>query len=145
MSIYHKQINASVVKEAKAKAVRPRLHPTEEQEHLTLMEWARLQPYNGGKVADYLHHSPNGGARHKAEAAKFKRMGTLPGFPDLFCFVPSGAYNGLFVELKAQKGEVSANQKNMIKRLTQCGFKCHVCYGFEAAKRVISEYLGVVV
>jgi hypothetical protein len=31
----------------------------------------------------FCHHIPNGGFRTKVEAGKFKRMGVLPGMPDL--------------------------------------------------------------
>ena len=31
-----------------------------------------------------IHHSPNGGSRHKLEAIKFKKMGVRAGFPDLW-------------------------------------------------------------
>ena len=52
-----------------------------------------------------IHHSPNGGKRNAREAAKFKRMGTRSGFPDLFLAYPNKQYAGLFIELKAEGGK----------------------------------------
>ena len=118
--------------------------PTETQEHLALMAWARRQPYSGGVVADFMHHSPNGGKRGKREAVEFQRMGTLPGFPDLFLFVSMPPFSGLFIELKRTKGgSVSAHQKAMLQTLRQCGYRAEVCLGAEPAKAVICEYLGI--
>lgn len=57
-------------------------------EQSALIAWSRWQKYGDGKLADYLHHSPNGGKRNIIEAKKFKDMGTQAGFPDLFLFVP---------------------------------------------------------
>lgn len=139
----HDRVDHRVIGEAIELTNKERTYPTEDQEHATLMAWARLQRFGDGKVADYLHHSPNGGLRSKREAAKFKAMGTLAGFPDLFCFVSKGQFNGLFIELKAHKGKVSDAQKEVIKRLQKQGYDCHVCFGFEAAKRAICWYLGV--
>ncbi len=108
-----------------------------------LLSWARIQRFNDGKVADWLHHSPNGGSRHILEAAKFKRMGVKAGFPDLFCYRPMGDWHGLFVELKAAKGRVSEAQKDMLAMLESEGYCVKVCYGFEQAKREICKYLGL--
>ena len=118
--------------------------PTETQEHLALMAWARCQPYGGRTVAEFMHHSPNGGRRSKREAAEFQRMGTLPGFPDLFLFVSVPPASGLFIELKRTKGgSVSAHQKQVMQTLRLCGYRVEVCLGAESAKAVICDYLGI--
>lgn len=115
---------------------------SEDQEQILIVEWARLVPVGKYKLADFLHHSPNGGLRNAREGAKFKRMGVLSGFPDLFLFVPRNGLCGLFIELKAKKGIVSQNQKIVLGRLEDQGYKTVVCYGFEHAKRTIEEYLA---
>lgn len=48
---------------------------TEDQEQIAVMQWARLQSFEHGKIVNYLHHSPNGGSRHAIEGAKFKKNG----------------------------------------------------------------------
>lgn len=115
----------------------------EDKEQIALMQWATVQKYNGGKVADFLHHSPNGGSRHKAEAIKFKLMGVKAGFPDLFLFVPNGLCHGLFIELKAKGGRVTESQSVVMQRLTEQGYCCKVCYGAEQAIDEIKWYLGL--
>ena len=115
----------------------------EDTEQIALIQWASWHSFNGGKLSDYLHHSPNGGSRHVAEAVKFKRMGVLAGFPDLFLFIPKGEYHGLFIELKAKGGRVSKAQADMIARLQEAGYLCCVCFGANNAIEEIESYLGV--
>ena len=129
--------------EATIRIARPRKHPREDVEHEQVMSWARIQKFRGGKVATFIHHSPNGGKRSASEAARFKRMGTQAGFPDLFIYVPCGGYHGLFIELKAHDGKLSPMQKIMLAKLEEEGYCCKVCYGFEQAKLEICKYLGL--
>lgn len=53
---------------------------------------------------------PNGGYRHMHTAMKLKAEGVCPGVPDLVFVLPGGRFGGL--ELKAEKGRLSDDQKN---------------------------------
>jgi len=91
-------------------------------------------------------HIPNGGNRNPREGAKFKRMGVLPGMPDLMFFNPisndSGiVYCGLALELKTQKGKLRPNQQDRLSELKQCDWHCKVAYGFDQAKEIVDNYL----
>jgi len=88
-----------------------------------------------------LHHSPNGGSRHKAEAARLKAQGVRPGYPDLLLDVPRGAYHGLRIELKAIGGKLSDDQKKWLKQLQARGFHAVMCVGYDEAVAVIEKYL----
>ncbi|MBE9590003.1 VRR-NUC domain-containing protein [Moraxella sp. K127] len=127
---------------------------SEDNEQKAILAWARWQKWADGKLADYLHHSPNGGKRHITTATRFKAMGTKAGFPDLFLFIPCGGYHGLFIELKTPKGKtatgktrqagkVSDLQQAMIDRLNAQGYKAVVAYGATGAIDEIKSYLGV--
>ena len=65
------------------------------------------------RLKDFLHHSPNGGVRTLKEGARFKKMGTRKGFPDLIWWMPYFDYDtnkvipSHFVELKTEKGKQS--------------------------------------
>lgn len=76
----------------------------EEDLQLACLRWWSYQwasrTINGQPIGDLLHHSPNGGRRNAREAARFKRMGTRPGFPDLLLAIPSNRHPYLAVELK---------------------------------------------
>lgn len=87
---------------------------------------------------------PNGSYKSKAAAAKFKREGLKPGVLDIFMAIPIVQYNGLFIEMKRQKGgRVEPDQKVWIHNLRRAGYKVEVCRGFEAAKKVTLEYLSI--
>jgi len=60
-----------------------------------------------------LFHIPNGEYRNKQTAARLKKMGVLPGVPDLF--IPK--YR-IFIEMKnSVGGKLSKSQKEMIEML----------------------------
>ena len=102
-------------------------------------------------VADYLRyqyrhvlffHVPNGGARWKREAGKLKRMGVLPGVPDLLIFEPRGGFHGLAIELKVKGNYPTHSQKIVLEQLNSKGWKAVSCYGFDKAREVIDAYLS---
>lgn len=115
---------------------------TEDAEQIALMAWARCKKFDESFLSDYLMHIPNGGARSPREGAKFKRMGVMKGFPDLFLFVPNAQAAGLFIELKAKGGKVQPSQKNVMRRLGEQGYECVVAYGASQAIAEIERYLA---
>ena len=56
--------------------------PTEDEEQIALMKWAAVM---SGRYPELrlMYHIPNGGARSKPEAARFKAMGVKKGVPDI--------------------------------------------------------------
>lgn len=119
----------------------------EEPLQISCVKW-----FNLAYPKEILHHSPNGGYRNKRinkngvqycpEGSKFKKMGTIDGFPDLFLAKGIFPYNGLFIEMKAEKGKLSENQKEMIKKLEEKFYKCVVCNSFDSFKNEIETYLN---
>jgi len=79
-----------------------------------------------------------------------KDEGQVPGVPDLFLSIARGGYHGLYIEMKkpadpitkTRKGTVSEQQKVMMARLEEEGYKCVVCYGADEAMDALKEYLG---
>jgi hypothetical protein len=83
---------------------------------------------------------PNGGKRHPFEALNFKLSGVKAGVPDICIPVPRKSYGGLYIELKSSGGIVSSYQQEWIKNLTKEGNQAVVCYSFEEAKKIVSNY-----
>jgi len=118
----------------------------EEQTQIALYAWFMRQyaPY-----AKAWHHSPNGGLRQKAIAAKMKAMGTQRGFPDIAIYLPTREFSFLAIELKMsgqespgiRRGVVSLDQKDWLARLQVCHARTEVGYGFEGARAIITEYM----
>lgn len=121
----------------------------EHKEQKALIQWADMQPlarytFKAGKVGDYLFSIPNGGKRNIITAKTMHDEGCRAGVPDLFFALPNNHFAGLFIEMKAQTktARVSDNQKIWLSRLSEAGYKTQVCYGFEAAKQTIEDYLN---
>ena len=113
---------------------------SEHTEQCALMQWAALQDI---AELDLLHAIPNGGWRHAATAGRLRAEGVKPGVPDLCLPVPRGGYHGLYIELKVGRNKPTAHQQAWIKALRDRGYRVEVCWGWEAARDVIEEYLRV--
>ena len=117
------------------------MHGSEEQEQRALIRWAELSQSRYPELA-LLFHPPNGGLRSKAVAAKLKAQGVKAGVLDLVLPVARGPYHGLFIEMKVGKNKPTDMQVWWIKRLRHEGYAVEVCYGWEAAKDVLENYLN---
>ena len=117
--------------------------PTESVEQQCLFRWAEFQ---SGRYPELklLYHVPNGGSRKKSEAGRFKAEGVKAGVPDLCLPVARGGYHGLYIELKRLKhSKTSEDQKAWIAQLNEQGYCAVVCKGWEAAAKVIADYLNM--
>jgi len=105
-----------------------------------LFEWAAHQ---SGKYPELrlMFHVPNGGRRDIVTAAKLKREGVKSGVPDICLPVARGQYHGLFIELKGEGGHLQESQRQWISELTAQGYAARVCFGFDEAVKIITNYL----
>lgn len=100
------------------------------------------------KFIDYqypgtLYCASAGGMRTSMrQAIKMKRTGYKKGFPDLQIMHPTSLYHGLFIEIKTSKGQASPEQKEWREQLNQRGYSAHICKGFEACVKVITDYMN---
>lgn len=113
----------------------------EAAEQSALIDWS-LRVRGKYPELDLLFHIPNGGSRNRIEAANLKRQGVKAGVPDLFLPVARGNYHGLFIEMKYGKNKPTAAQRKWSTALNEQGYLAVVCYGFEAARRAIENYLN---
>lgn len=82
-------------------------------------------------------------AQRARQGALTKKMGYVPGTPDLFLPEPRGGKCGLFLELKADKGRVKPEQAQMIAHLNAKGYAAIVCYGYAEAVNVLDKYMSL--
>ena len=80
------------------------------------------------------HHSPNGGARSKAEAGIFKAMGTRAGWPDIEIVWRGRVF---FIELKTDKAVLSDNQKGRHVELINAGSWVEICRSVDAVEQIL--------
>lgn len=112
---------------------------------ISCVAWFDLQ-YKGKYV---LFHIPNavafaGGNRRKfyAVLAKLKREGLRKGVPDLFLVKPSGAFSGLFIEMKAGYNKPTPEQNQMMRKFKEDGYACCICKSLKDFKKAITTYLN---
>ena len=118
-----------------------RIVPSEHEEQSVLMQWAAIA--SSSQPALYLLFAiPNGGHRLPSVAVAMKREGLKKGMPDLMLPVARCGYHGLFLELKAAGGRLSPEQRRVRDLLISEGFGHAVCYGYEAARQVLVDYLA---
>lgn len=112
---------------------------SEHAHQVTLINWFdRTYPHLKGR----LFAIPNGGYRAKSVAISLSMEGVRRGVPDLFLPIASRDKHGLFIELKAEKGRASTEQKDWILFLNQQGYSAHICFGWIDASLVINEHLN---
>lgn len=116
----------------------PYIHESVEQTNL--FRWAACEQ---GKYPELklMYHIPNGGSRNRLEAANLKKQGVKSGVPDICLPVARGAYHGLYIEMKAGRNKASENQKQWLSDLNAQGYYAVLCYGWNAASEIITNYL----
>ena len=116
--------------------------PTEAQEQTWVFQWAAMMANTKWPELELMYHIPNGGSRNRVEAARLKGQGVKPGVPDIFLSVPKGQYHGLYIEMKRQHGGMlSDDQKKVIPKLREQGYRVEVCKGFNQAVEAIEAYM----
>lgn len=117
---------------------------TEAQHQSHVIKWSQ-QPSVRSKWPELalLYHIPNGGTRDAVEAKHLKLQGVKRGVPDLHLPVPRGAYHGLYLEMKTEKGRTSSEQDWWGQQLSRQGYLWEVCYGWQMAVGALERYLSL--
>ena len=110
----------------------------EYDEQLTVFEYAHGLGGNLDNRLRMLHAVENtkGSGRPPAGAKE------SAGVPDMFLPVAVTPHHGLYIELKTEKGKVSAKQKDWQRALRQQGYASEICFGATAAIIVLEQYLN---
>jgi hypothetical protein len=112
---------------------RARDHNREAREQGAIVEWVRTVAPNL-----IVFHPANGGWRSKAEAARFKWLGVLPGIPDLCVVGPDGIVR--FIEVKSETGSLSEAQRAMRDRLVAMRVPFAVAKGIDDVRRAFATW-----
>lgn len=103
-----------------------------------LFKWLRV---THPKVEQVAYAVPNAGKRSVRAGMYYKAEGLKSGVPDICIPVSSQGFNGLYIELKTEKGKATDNQREWLEKLTAQGYMAVLCKGFEAARTTIDDYL----
>lgn len=102
------------------------------EDNIQRVVWSHLV-HRARKGVVYFH-VPNGGKRNQSEAAKFKRLGVVPGIPDLLLLADGKLYA---LEIKTVIGHLSPDQKAMHAVMREAGATVATAFGLdEALKRL---------
>lgn len=94
------------------------------------------------QYAKRVFHVPNGGKRSAREAARFQKMGVLPGVCDIIISIPRGKWHGMFAELKLGNNDLSHNQEAFIKEHEK-DYYCVVCWTVQEFMNEVNKYLTI--
>lgn len=120
--------------------------PTEFEEQMNFVTVAKLK-FPGIMICSQIAGANLG----KAASGRAKAAGYMKGWPDIFIAEPvvfddkGKTFFGLFIEMKRRdkrKSVVSADQKKVLKDLSDKGYKCVVCYGWEDAMTILEIYMN---
>lgn len=116
---------------------------TESKIQIECVKWFHLQYRTEPALCYHFFSVPNGGLRRLITAQIMKAEGAKPGVSDLLLMVPNGKYNFLAIEMKADKGRQSDNQKIFQKQVEKLGFgKYVICKSFDEFRNEIQNYLA---
>lgn len=115
---------------------------TESQYQNAVFKWSR-QPAVRQKWPELklLFHIKNETKEGVRQVAIDRYLGVKKGVPDLFLPVVRGAYHGLFIEMKTEKGRTSPEQEWWGEQLSMGGYLFRVCHGWKAAVQTLEQYL----
>jgi hypothetical protein len=85
----------------------------------------------------FAFHPANGGYRTAIEAAIFKSLGVVAGTPDIVAIKAGQAFG---LELKADGGKLSDNQRNTLERMKTAGAVVGIAVGIDAALAWLEQH-----
>lgn len=118
----------------------PSIITTKNAEHwlqVRIFHWIEI---NHPEMYHYTKAVPNGGLRSKKTAADMMYEGQKAGTPDIDVDYPRGAYHGMKLEVKTDKGTAQKSQKEALVRLSKVGYYSVIEKGFEACTRALGNY-----
>src|SRR5690349_4696916 len=103
---------------------------TEEALHRACVELLRL--YEARGLLTFTHPA-NGACKSPVTAGLMKALGQHAGVSDLLVWAVGARH--FAVELKSDRGRLSAAQAAWMDRMAQLGFRVHVCCSLEGLRR----------
>lgn len=110
-----------------------------QSEHLiqsAYFSWAKLHP-----EARRAYAIPNAAKRSMRLAAMMKAEGLRKGVLDVHLPIPRGGCAGLWIEFKAEKNDLTPEQRAEAEQLAKDGYAVYACWGAIVAIELTQQYL----
>ena len=116
----------------------------EDQHQMNLIKWTQ-QPHIREKWPELklLYHVANERQCDPRMGKKLRLMGVRRGVPDLCLPVARGVYHGLYIEMKAESGSLTEEQKWWRDQLIKQKFFWSLCRGWESAAQILEWYMSL--
>lgn len=117
--------------------------PLEKNEQKALFQWRDAVKKQRPELR-WLFAIPNGLWLPDGYEKTAIQQGLTAGVSDVALLVPRGPYHGLLIELKRRNATpccVSPNQKDFLETMQKNGYYATWCKGWEAAQKLIIDYL----
>lgn len=104
------------------------------------------------KMGEFIHHTPNGGGRTRAEGGIFKAMGVRAGYPDISMDLAlvnmqltdqPQFYPGLRIEMKVEDRNLNPSQILRKEMLQRAGYVFHEARSVDEFIAAIYQYLNL--
>jgi len=105
---------------------------TEHNIQASCIKWFRWQHPNC-----LIFAVPNERKQSIIKGVRMKAIGLTAGVPDLVILIKGRMF---FVEMKAPKGKLSENQKEIHKRLTELEYCVYTCYSLDEFIKVVNSF-----
>ena len=113
---------------------------TERQHQQHVIKWAKEHSEEFPEL-NLLYHIPNERICSPKYGKLLKLAGVKAGVPDLCLPVARAGFHGLYLEMKAPEGRLSASQKEWLTLLTAQGYQTAACYSWVEAVEILQKYL----
>lgn len=113
------------------------------EEHFIQVRLFRFVEREYPQYYDDFFAIPNGGLRSASTAKGLREEGQKAGIPDTFIDVAKGAYHGMRLEVKADKGRLQPNQVIALQKLSERGYFAVMGRGYHECESQIISYLNL--
>jgi VRR-NUC domain-containing protein len=121
--------------------------PSESQHQAAVIAWWDVYAKTKQLDPSLLFAVPNGSvlagdARRRAmQMHRLKCTGLRVGCPDLILALPSGAFHGMFIEMKSKEGKVNEDQREYHTLLRRHDYNVVTAFGSDEAITAIKAYV----
>lgn len=122
---------------------RKRRDNSESRAQQAVIEWWGRNHARFGVPEILLFAVGNGGARSVVTGAIMKREGVRRGTSDLLLLIPRGDFHGMAIEMKAEDGRTTPEQRVFLDVAHGQGYHTRICYSCDSAMNEITNYLNL--